>query len=477
MPNIDLPSHSYRKDRRNFPKNGEIQQDRTDSDCPGGSTSPHSSGYDRSMHDEANIRTQNLRIDLPLTGMVLDLGKGDLRDANGKRVELRPQAFQVLRFLAQNAGRVVTKDELHQAVWPDTIVTDDSLVQAVGDLRRVLGDADHNIIKTVPRRGYEMVADAVSHDEVTLQATAPGDTRGKPDVILHEVNSMGLEPLDQTPIRFTTSGDGIRLAWTASGAGLPMLKAPSWISNIEMEARSLIFTEFYRWLGESIRLIRFDQRGTSLSDSVNGELCIDDIVEDMRAVADAAGLERFLLFGPSQGLAFAIAFAYRYPDRVMGIIGRGGFGRGWLVSDGDAGRRKYEGSKALIEAGWNDSNPEYRRFFTARLIPDCRTEVAREFDQMQSQACDTSAILANLELMVNIDVEEIAKTVCAPTLLLHSSADRSVSVTEGRRLASFMPNAEFVVLDDENHIFLPNTIGYHQATKAIENFLSKFKVP
>ncbi len=67
------------------------------------------------MHDEANVMAQDSRIDLPLTGMVLDLGKGDLRDADGKRVELRPQAFQVLRFLAQNAGRVVTKDELHQA--------------------------------------------------------------------------------------------------------------------------------------------------------------------------------------------------------------------------------------------------------------------------------------------------------------------------------------------------------------------------
>ncbi len=141
------------------------------------------------MHDEANIRTQNLRIDLPLTGMILDLGKGDLRDANGERVELRPQAFQVLCFLAQNAGRVVTKDELHQAVWPDTIVTDDSLVQAVGDLRRVLSDADHNIIKTVPRRGYEMVADAVSHPDkpegsaeqvappVTLPTIPKGRTR------------------------------------------------------------------------------------------------------------------------------------------------------------------------------------------------------------------------------------------------------------------------------------------------------------
>ncbi len=252
-----------------------------------------------------------------------------------------------------------------------------------------------------------------------------------------------------------------------------MLKAPSWISNIEMESRSLIFTEFYRWLGERVRLIRFDQRGTSLSDRIEGPLEIDDMIEDMRAVADAAGIARFFLFGPSQGVAFAVAFAQRYPERVLGIIGRGGFGRGWLVTGDEAERRKYEGSRALIGAGWNDQNPEYRRFFTARLIPNCSPAVAREFDEMQRRACDVSAILANLDLMVNVDVEEIAKDVVVPALLLHSRGDRSVAAAEGLRLAAIMPNAEIVLLEDDNHIFLPGTIGFRQALEAIQGFLSR----
>ncbi|HPQ95298.1 MAG TPA: hypothetical protein PLN94_06910 [Thiolinea sp.] len=117
-----------------------------------------------------------------------------------------------------------------------------------------------------------------------------------------DVTTGRLQPLQQAAIRFTTSHDRVRLAWTASGSGLPMLKAPSWISNIELEACSLIFTEFYRWLGERVQLVRFDQRGTSLSDRVEGILRIDDMVEDMRAVADAAGLERFLLFGRHKAL-------------------------------------------------------------------------------------------------------------------------------------------------------------------------------
>lgn len=378
---------------------------------------------------------------------------GILHYASGEEKLLRPQSARVLAELVKASGEGVSKSELIDAVWGDIAVTEASLTQCIADIRRVLQDEDRAIVQTLPKFGYRLIVPSSAPDSGTYAPPAP-------------------EPLRQSPIRFVTSGDGVRLAWTASGNGPPMLKAPSWISNIEMEARSLIFTDFYRWLGERVRLIKFDQRGTSLSDRIDGPLSIDDMVEDMRAVADAAGVERFLLFGPSQGVAFAVAFAHRYPERVCGIIGRGGFGRGWLVTGDEGERRKYEGSRALIEAGWNDGNPEYRRFFTARLIPDCGPAVAREFDEMQRRACDAAAILANLELMVSIDVEALAKEVAAPTLLLHSRGDRSVAAEEGRRFASMLPNAELVLLDDDNHIFLPGTIGFDQATAAIEAFLA-----
>ncbi|MCB1352303.1 MAG: alpha/beta hydrolase [Rhodobacteraceae bacterium] len=389
-----------------------------------------------------------------LGDVVFDTGCGVLRDASGETRQLRPQSARVLAELVRAQGQGVSKAELIDRVWGDISVTEDSLVQCVADIRRALGDGQRTLVQTLPRFGYRLA----------LPERAGAEPAGTEEI----------GPLDQAPIRFAVSVDGTRLAWTASGQGLPMLKAPSWISNIEMEARSLIFTEFYRRLGAHVRLVRFDQRGTSLSDRITGPLDLWDIVEDMRAVADAAGLERFLLFGPSQGVAFSIAFAHRYPERVLGIIGRGGFGRGWLETGDEAGRRKYEGSRALIEAGWNDSNPEYRRFFTARLIPDSSPAVAREFDEMQRRACDAAAILANLDLMVGLDIEALARQVTAPVLLLHSRGDRSVSDAEGRRLAMTLPNADFVLLDDDNHIFLPGTPGFHQALAAIERFLAGF---
>jgi TolB-like protein/DNA-binding winged helix-turn-helix (wHTH) protein len=90
-------------------------------------------------------------------GVVADLANDTLRDRTGAQIPLRPQAFAVLRCLAERPGQLVTKDEIMAAVWPGVAVTDDSLVQAVGDIRRAIGDEAHAILRTVPRRGYRLV--------------------------------------------------------------------------------------------------------------------------------------------------------------------------------------------------------------------------------------------------------------------------------------------------------------------------------
>ena len=87
----------------------------------------------------------------------LDLACGCLRTAD-REVELRPKSFEVLRYLVENADRLVTKDEIIKTVWPNVLVTDDSLTRCVSEVRRAIGDRDQKIIKTVPRRGYRFVA-------------------------------------------------------------------------------------------------------------------------------------------------------------------------------------------------------------------------------------------------------------------------------------------------------------------------------
>src|SRR6266478_3322526 len=94
---------------------------------------------------------------LGFEGYTLDLIRGCIRDASGE-IELRPKSFELLCYLVGNAGRLVPKDELVNVVWPNIIVSDDSLARCVSDVRHVLNDRDRHIIKTVPRRGYLFAA-------------------------------------------------------------------------------------------------------------------------------------------------------------------------------------------------------------------------------------------------------------------------------------------------------------------------------
>src|SRR6266436_7326589 len=87
----------------------------------------------------------------------LDVARGCLRTAD-REIELRPKSFEVLRYLVENAGRLVTKDELIKAAWPNVVVTDDSLMQCVSEVRHAIADDGQTVIKTVPRRGYRFAA-------------------------------------------------------------------------------------------------------------------------------------------------------------------------------------------------------------------------------------------------------------------------------------------------------------------------------
>jgi DNA-binding winged helix-turn-helix (wHTH) protein len=90
-------------------------------------------------------------------GYLLDVTRGCLRTVN-RDIELRPKTFELMRYLVEHGGRLVSKDEIFRTIWPNVIVTDDSIKQCVSELRVALGDEEQRIIKTVPRRGYVFVA-------------------------------------------------------------------------------------------------------------------------------------------------------------------------------------------------------------------------------------------------------------------------------------------------------------------------------
>ena len=97
----------------------------------------------------------------------LDVGRGSLLKG-AEEIKLRPKVYETLKYLVENPGRLIGKQELMQAVWPDAFVTDDSLVQCTVELRRALDDGNQHLLKTVPRRGYLFTAQVTSGESRAL---------------------------------------------------------------------------------------------------------------------------------------------------------------------------------------------------------------------------------------------------------------------------------------------------------------------
>src|SRR3954469_15576366 len=100
-------------------------------------------------------------------GYMLDPDQCILRSAD-REIGLRPKSFEVLRYLVENADRLITKEELIKAIWPHVVVTDDSLTQCVSEARQAIGDSKQIIIKTVPRRGYRFTASVLRLDGAAI---------------------------------------------------------------------------------------------------------------------------------------------------------------------------------------------------------------------------------------------------------------------------------------------------------------------
>lgn len=148
---------------------------------------------------------------LRLSGLTLDLEHGELRTAENELAELRRQALDVLLALGAHAGHVVPKEELMRRVWPNVVVSEDSLVQAIADIRRVLGEDGHRLVRTVPRRGYLLVADP----------PAPVDRPFSPGAGAAPATNVPRPP----PVAEDRSGARRRRRWTALTAALMLAAA------------------------------------------------------------------------------------------------------------------------------------------------------------------------------------------------------------------------------------------------------------
>jgi pimeloyl-ACP methyl ester carboxylesterase/DNA-binding CsgD family transcriptional regulator len=273
-------------------------------------------------------------------------------------------------------------------------------------------------------------------------------------------------------LRFARSHDGVRLAYASTGSGPPLIKAATWLSHLEYDWDSPIWSHLLRELSQQCTFVRYDERGCGLSDWAVEDLSFDSWVRDLETVADAAGLDRFALLGISQGASIAIAYAVRHPERVTHLVLHGGYARGRLVrSHTPEQRAEAEVMTRLVEVGWGKADPSFRQFFTSQFIPGGTPEQHQWFNELERISTSPQNAARFMQEFGRIDVTALLPQVRCPTLVLHSRHEVRQPFEEGRLVATAIPNAQFVPIDSRNHLLLESEPGWQRWIDEVRAFL------
>jgi pimeloyl-ACP methyl ester carboxylesterase len=232
--------------------------------------------------------------------------------------------------------------------------------------------------------------------------------------------------------RYAKSGD-VRIAYQVTGSGpFDLVFVPGFVSNLDGQLENPGWAHFFSRLSSFSRLIRFDKRGTGLSDRVAGIANLEDRMDDVRAVMDAAGSERAALFGISEGGPMSLLFAATYPERVSALVLYASFAKHPILADKNVLQQQIDS----IDRLWG-SGEFVKQNFTPSSVAIDLPLLAR----FERQAASPSAVAAILRMISEIDARHILPLVHAPTLVLHRSGDTRVPIDAGWYIANHVPGA------------------------------------
>ena len=275
----------------------------------------------------------------------------------------------------------------------------------------------------------------------------------------------------QQEIRFCTAADGVRIAYASIGQGPPLVKAPNWLTHLEYEWETPFWHHWWEELAKDHTVIRFDQRGCGLSDWNVEDISFDAWVSDLEAVADAAGLEVFDLLGISQGGASAVEYAVRHPERVKRLVLYGTYTRGWLKRG--VSIEENRALLTLLREGWGRDNPAYRQIFTSTFMPEATPEQIAWFNELQRASTSPENASRTRAASGSIDILDKLQQIKVPALVLHAKGDERIPVSEGRLIASLIPNARLVELESRNHLTLADEPAWQVLVSEVRAFLGE----
>jgi len=274
-------------------------------------------------------------------------------------------------------------------------------------------------------------------------------------------------------VKFVTSTDGTRIAYATSGNGPPLLRAGHWLTHLEFDWHSPVWRPLLDALGSNSTVVRYDQRGTGMSDWSLQNSNLEDFSADLKVVADAAGLDRFPIFAASQGVPIAIHFAAHYPERVSKLVLYGGYVEGAAIRDVNSENNTSDAILTLIKNGWGQPESAFMKAFSSLFMPTATPEQIDSFVKMQLASASPDNAAKIRSAIDRFSVVDLLKKVEAPTLVIHARNDAVHPVKQGQILASGIPNAQFLQLESNNHVALPHENAWDVMMSATLNFLSE----
>jgi pimeloyl-ACP methyl ester carboxylesterase len=251
--------------------------------------------------------------------------------------------------------------------------------------------------------------------------------------------------------RYAKSGH-LNIAYQVSGDGpFDLVFAPGYVTHLELHWSIPSFAPVLERLGSFSRLIRFDKRGTGMSDRVSGAPTLEARMDDVRAVMDAVGSERAAFYGLSEGAALALLFAATYPDRTAALAVRSAFPRRMWAPDYPWGRTEEEYERE-VAAALEIFEPRERALAAVRTLGEFDDAETESFLRLLRFGSSPGALEALHRMNREIDVRQVLPAVRVPTLILHGSEDTLVPLEVAQYIASKIPTARVVEIPGAGHL-------------------------
>ncbi|WP_171178420.1 winged helix-turn-helix domain-containing protein [Ruegeria sp. HKCCD8929] len=364
----------------------------------------------------------------------------------GKTVPVEPQVFDLLELLAESPGKLVARDQIIERVWNGRFVSDSTISARIAAARKAVGDDGkaQRIIKTVVRRGLQMAA------EVRNDAGPARDSNRSTQ-----------------QLRYARGSGGQAIAFALSGDGPPVLRVGSIVYDLEAEWRLASERAYLRAMEARFTMLRYNKRDqTHWDDPCHTNY--EGVAEDILAVTQAAGFDRFAIVSEFGGIFSALRFATRYPDRVsrLAIVG------GW--AEGRDHREDVEGPdsiRTLIIEGWKDPGSGYAVGSLLSYFPEGPLDTVREIVREMQALYSVEQKLYQRDSGNTASVLHLLPQVQCPTLVLHGRNSAVHPLSEARKLAAGIPDASLVILETANHIPLPGNDVYDTYIETLQEFL------